>query len=151
VLHAFKYDGRRSLAPTLAALLRAQAGDLLATADVVVPVPLHGARRRARGFNQAQDLARALGPPIVRALRRPRATAAQTALTARARRANVRGAFALAKRMPAGAIAGRIVVLVDDVVTTGATLEACAAVLRQAGAAEVRAVTIARAVIGRRR
>jgi ComF family protein len=151
VLHAFKYDGRRSLAPPLAAMLRAQAGDLLDAADAVVPVPLHGARRRARGFNQAHDLARALGPPVLRALRRRRATAAQMSLTARARRANVRGAFALARRLPPGAIGGRVVVLVDDVVTTGATLDACAAVLRQAGAADVRAVTIARAVIGRRR
>jgi ComF family protein len=150
VLHAFKYDGRRSLAPTLAALLRAQAADTLAGADVLVPVPLHGARRRSRGFNQAHDLAAALGPPVVAALRRVRATVAQTALTAGARRRNVRGAFALA---PAAldAITGRVVVLVDDVITTGATLEACAAILRAAGAAEVRAVTVARAVIGRRR
>jgi ComF family protein len=150
VLHAFKYDGRRSLAPTLAALLRAQAADTLAGADVLVPVPLHRARRRSRGFNQAHDLAAALGPPVVAALRRVRATVAQTALTAGARRRNVRGAFALA---PAAldAITGRVVVLVDDVITTGATLEACAAILRAAGAAEVRAVTVARAVIGRRR
>jgi ComF family protein len=166
VLHAFKYDGRRSLAQTLAALVRAQAADLLATADVLVPVPLHRARRRARGFNQAHDLAVALGgPPVVAALRRIRATTAQTSLTAAARRRNVRGAFAIA---PAGcrrgcwsartregatiaAIEGRVVVLIDDVITTGATLDACAGVLRAAGAAEVRAVTVARAVIGRRR
>jgi predicted amidophosphoribosyltransferase len=168
VLHVFKYDGRRSLGPALAALIRSQASDLLASADAVVPVPLHGARRRRRGFNQARDLAAGLGPPVLDALRRTRATPAQAALTAGARRRNVRGAFALAPasrwsragwrasrgtrvaRM-ADALYGRAVVLVDDVVTTGATLEACAGVLRAAGAAEVRAVTVARAVIGRPR
>ena len=167
LLHALKYDGRRSLAPALAARLRAQAAELLETADLAVPVPLHAARRRARGFNQAHDLAAGLGLPVLAALRRVRATAAQTSLSAAARRRNVRGAFALAPLgrhgMPwppsprrrraamAAAVAGRVVVLVDDVVTTGATLAACAAVLREAGAAEVRGVTVARAVIGRPR
>jgi ComF family protein len=168
VLHAFKYDGRRSLAPALAALLREQAADVLAGADLIVPVPLHAARRRHRGFNQARDLAAGLGVPILAALRRTRATRAQASLTAGARRRNVRGAFALAPASPwtaatwrlsrrdrvartADALADRVVVLVDDVVTTGATLDACARVLRTAGAAEVRAVTVARAVIGRRR
>ena len=132
-----------------------------------MPVPLHAARRRARGFNQAHDLAAGLGLPVLGALRRVRATAAQTSLSAGARRRNVRGAFALAplgrcglpwpasprirRAAMAEAVAGRVVVLVDDVMTTGATLDACAAVLRAAGAAEVRAVTVARAVIGRRR
>ena len=70
--------------------MRAQAADVLATADVLVPVPLHRARRRARGFNQAHDLAAMLGPPVIAALQRVRATTAQTALTASARRRNVR-------------------------------------------------------------
>jgi predicted amidophosphoribosyltransferase len=132
-----------------------------------VPVPLHAARRRSRGFNQARDLAAGLGLPVLEALRRTRATPAQASLTAGARRRNVRGAFALAPAsrwgdgwrasrgeriaLMAGAVYGRVVVLVDDVVTTGATLEACAAVLRAAGAADVRAVTVARAVLGRPR
>ena len=167
MLHAFKYDGRRSLAPALAARLRSQAADLLAAADLAVPVPLHAARRRTRGFNQAHDLAAGLGLPVLGALRRVRATLAQTSLTAAARRRNVRDAFALAplgrcglpwppsprirQAAMADAVAGRVVVLVDDVVTTGATLAACAAVLLAAGAAEVRAVTVARALIGRPR
>ena len=168
MLHAFKYDGRRSLAPALASLLRDQAADLLAGADLLVPVPLHAARRRHRGFNQARDLAAHLGLPILSALRRTRATSPQASLTAGGRRRNVRGAFALAPAPPwtpatwrlsrrarlarmADALADRVIVLVDDVVTTGATLDACARVLRAAGAADVRAVTVARAVIGRRR
>lgn len=168
MLHAFKYDGRRSLARALTALIRDQAADLLASADAVVPVPLHGGRRRRRGFNQARDLAAGLDLPVLDALERTRATPAQASLSGGARRRNVRGAFALApasrwsrvgwhasRRTRIGlmerAVYGRVVVLVDDVVTTGATLEACAAVLRAAGAAEVRAVTVARAVLGRPR
>jgi ComF family protein len=98
---------------------------------------------RERGFNQARDMARHLGVPLVQALERTRATATQADLPASKRHANVRGAFRLARRV---SVEGAIVVLVDDVSTTGATLEACATALLDAGAKEVRAITAARAV-----
>lgn len=143
ILHALKYDGRRSVAPRLGALLAQSGAAVLAGAGVAVPVPLHRSRRRQRGFNQAEDIARALPLPMVRALVRRRATASQTDLPAEARRANVRGAFTLAR---GARVRGAVVVLVDDVSTTGATLEACARVLLAAGAREVRALTAARVV-----
>lgn len=149
ILHAFKYDGHRSLARPLGALLRTAGGDLLREADCVVPVPLHVARRIHRGFNQAEALARELEAPVVHALWRRHATAPQTGLDATARRHNVRGAFVvsplLSRRSRVRWLAGRTVVLVDDVRTTGATLNACAAVLFDAGARDVRALTVARA------
>ncbi len=143
IVHALKYDGRRSIAGRLGSMLRAHGADVLAGADAVVPVPLHRRRLRARGFNQAAELAAHLGLPICYALRRVRATPSQTDLPAAERQANVREAFALARRID---VSGRCLVLVDDVSTTGATLEACARVLREAGARDVRAVTAARVV-----
>jgi ComF family protein len=137
-----KYDGCRSLARPLATLMRERGASVLNGADVVVPVPLHHSRRRARGFNQAHDLARALGLPVSRALRRVRATKPQTTLPAGQRHRNVRDAFAATRA--AGRLSGLTVVIVDDVSTTGATLEACAVVLRQLGVREVRALTAAR-------
>jgi ComF family protein len=114
-----------------------------------VPVPLHPWRRLRRGFNQAADLAAQLDVPVVHALRRVRWTAPQAGLTAAARRRNVRTAFALAAPWlrPAAPLEQRVVLLVDDVRTTGATLDACARVLRAAGAREVRALTAARAAM----
>jgi ComF family protein len=144
IIHAFKYDGRRSIASRLAALMRLRGALVLDGADAVVPVPLHASRRRERGFDQARDLARHLGTPIVHALRRTRRTATQASLPAARRHGNVRGAFMLT---PAGArLEGQCVVLVDDVSTTGATLEACARVLDESGVREVRALTAARVV-----
>ena len=148
ILHAFKYDGRRSLAAPLGALLRDAGAPVLAGADAVVPVPLHPWKRLQRGFNQSADLARALGLPVRQALWRRRATRAQAGLTRGQRRRNVAGAFALLP-WPSRAsktIEKQILVLVDDVMTTGATLDACARVLKRAGAREVRSLALARAL-----
>jgi len=143
IVHALKYDARRSLARPLAALMRQHGRDLLDGADYAVPVPLHASRRRERGFNQAADLARHLGLPVVNALRRVRRTPSQTGLPAAQRHRNVRDAFHAAD---VRRLANTIVVLVDDVCTTGATLEACARTLKAAGVREVRALTAARVV-----
>jgi ComF family protein len=151
IIHAFKYEGRRTLAAPLGMLLREAGADLLRDAACVVPVPLHPWKRLRRGFNQAEDLARQTGVPLVRALWRIRATPAQAGLDAAARRRNVRGAFRLAPWLSPSArtrfITGGVVVVVDDVTTTGATLEACADVLRRAGAREVRTLALARAAL----
>jgi ComF family protein len=144
IIHALKYEGRRSLATRLAALIRERAADVLAAGDVAVAVPLHPSRLRERGFNQAADLARHLGLPVVPALRRVRATPTQTGLPAARRHRNVRDAFAATRQ--ARGLAGRTVVLVDDVSTTGATLDACARALKQSGVGRVLAVTAARVV-----
>jgi ComF family protein len=156
IIHAFKYDQRRVLAPALAALVVRACPDWLAEADAVIPVPLHPMRVLQRGFNQADDLARHLGRPVWPALRRRRAGPPQASLPAARRHANVRDAFALARwSAPVGRrwsrlLRDRAVILVDDVMTTGATLEACGRVLRDAGVGTVRALTVARAVTGPR-
>src|SRR4051812_46488914 len=142
IIHALKYDPRPTVAKHLAARMRDAGAEVLSSADVVVPVPLHRSRLRARGFNQARTLALRLGLPLSDALIRIRRTESQADLPATRRHANVRGAFAM---HPGARIDGRVVVLVDDVRTTGATLSACASVLLDAGAAEVRALTAAKA------
>ena len=149
IVHAFKYDGRRSLARPLGRLLREAGHAVLDGADAVVPVPLHPWKRMRRGFNQAADLARMLDLPVRPVLRRSRATRTQAGLTPRQRRHNMAGAFALARwpcRARETAIRHQVLVLVDDVMTTGATLDACARVLKRAGAKEVRTLTLARAL-----
>lgn len=151
VIHGLKFQGRRTLATRLGPLLHQAAGDLLDDADAVVPVPLHPWRQWRRGYNQADLLAATLGRPVWQVLHRRRATPPQTALDRHARQNNVRRAFAPGGWMPGAGrrarrrIDGRTLVLVDDVLTTGATLDACARVLIEGGAREVRAVTVARA------
>ena len=150
IIHAFKYGGRRSLAAPLASLLRRQAGDLLARTDLLVPVPLHWSRHHARGFNQAADLAVHLGEPVAHALRRTVRTATQVTLPSARRHANVRAAFALRSQRWRAAgdrrdlLAGASITLVDDVCTTGATLQACGQVLKQAGARRIGALMLAK-------
>ena len=148
LIHALKYDGRRSLAAPLAALMRERGREVLDGATVAVPVPLHWSRRWQRGFNQAEALAARLGLPVCRALARRRPTRAQFGLPAARRHRNVRGAFGPARWRAGRArsrLKGAVVVLVDDVATTGATLRACAEELKRMGAREVRAITAARA------
>jgi ComF family protein len=139
-----KYDRRATVARGLARQMAIAGKDVLDGADAVVPVPLHRARERERGFNQARELARHLGMPVLDALVRGRKTAAQADLPASRRTANVRGAFRLARGVR---VEGLTLVLVDDVSTTGATLNACAAPLLDAGAGQVRALTAAHATL----
>lgn len=144
LIHAFKYQGRRSLARPLASLMRIAGRDLLDHADAVVPVPLHPLRRWSRGFNQAEMLARHLDVPVANVLRRRRWTSPQASLAASARHRNVRDAFGLGLGPRAhDRVRNRAIVIVDDVATTGSTLEACAIVLRRAGALRVSALTAA--------
>lgn len=147
-LHAFKFGGRRALAAPLGELLAAPGPGALPgeAPDLLLPVPLHPRRRRERGFNQSLLLARRVGrawglPVRPDILLRTAATSPQTDLSAPARRANVRGAFAL--RRPE-LVAGRHVILVDDILTTGATVGECARVLREGGARTVGVLTVAR-------
>jgi ComF family protein len=147
-IHELKYRGRRRLAASLAAALVAEDGPraVLADAVVLVPVPLHPRRQRERGFNQSELLALALGRltgrPVARGvLVRRQDTPSQSGLSAADRRRNVASAFVVRRRGP---ITDHVVVVVDDVFTTGATARACAAALRAAGARAVRLLTIAR-------
>ena len=148
-MHAFKFGGQRALSGPLGDLLASLGADLPVPAvDLLVPVPLHPRRQHERGFNQALLLARRLGrawrvPVEARALTRVSPTLPQAELGAAARRDNVRHAFRL--RRPE-AVRGRHVVVVDDILTTGATASACARCLMESGAATVGIVTVTRAL-----
>lgn len=149
IVQGYKFHGEFHLGPKLicaaarAGWLPAEVGDV----DVVVPLPLHPRRQRERGYDQALMLARGVAKPfqrpvIRRVLRRNRYTAQQSLLPVTQRRANVRGAFDCARHEP---VKDRRVLLVDDVMTTCATADECARVLKRAGAAEVTVFTLARA------
>jgi ComF family protein len=149
---ALKRQGRRDGLALMAGWMAAAGRDLLADADLLVPVPLHYRRHVQRGFNQSVWLCAALrrrtGAAVgIDVLKRTKPTPSQGGLTADGRRRNVQGAFRV--RRP-GLVKGVRIVLVDDVFTTGATAEACARELKRAGAACVDVLTLAR-VAGPRR
>jgi len=148
LIHRFKYGGQYYLRRLLTDILLEAMKDERITAvpvDALVPVPLHPSRRRERGFNQAealaQMLARKTGIPVQDCLQRSSYTRTQTQFDRSERRRNLRNAFKLRKN---NAVAGKNLVLLDDVLTTGSTLHECAVVLHQAGAESVRAITVAR-------
>lgn len=152
-LLALKFRNQRQVAEYLAPLLQKPYQSNIYPADMVIPVPLHSSRRRERGYNQAELLARAFarlqGLPVrTDVLARVRATEAQTHLSAIERRRNVTGAFALATSAIASDVVGRRILLLDDVTTTGSTLEAAAEPLRAAGAASVWGLAFARPAAG---
>jgi ComF family protein len=146
-VHALKYDGEQRLAQPLGSLMAERWRRAGIGGDVLAHVPVHADRRRQRGFDQAELLARAIGPelalPVVPGVARTAATRAQHALGRSDRAINVGHAFVVPPQFRQS-IAGRWVVLVDDVVTTGATVAACAAALHEAGAAAVSALAFAR-------
>jgi ComF family protein len=151
VIHLFKYNGVRPAGKLLGQLLdRAVAEMALPDSVIVIPVPLWLGKRQARGFNQAEAIARAfLSVQSSRSIQldtdilaRTRDTVSQTGLSRHQRRANVRGAF---KVLKPERVKDRTVLIVDDVMTTGTTAGECARVLRRAGAKEVFVATVARA------
>jgi predicted amidophosphoribosyltransferase len=157
-LHELKYSGEQRLAGPLGAAIARRWRRVGAGGDVVIPVPVHAERRRRRGYDQAELIARVaaaeLNLPCAPILERARATIAQFDLDRASRAVNVTGAFRLKPgpasetagrfERPAGPLAGRWIILIDDVVTTGASLAACAAPLIGAGAVGVSAITVAR-------
>ena len=154
LVHAFKYGDRLDLAPTMGRWMANAGRTLLDEADALVPVPLHWRRQWARRFNQSALLAEVIGkactlPVAYKALKRVKATPQQVGLSQSARAQNVQGAF----RVPPdgkAAVTGRRLILIDDVLTSGATMDACARALLRAGAAQVDALVFARVVAGAR-
>ncbi|HYO82076.1 MAG TPA: ComF family protein [Bryobacteraceae bacterium] len=146
LIHLFKYEKISTLAGPLAVLASRALPRSGEEYEAIVPMPLHWRKRRERGFNQslllASELSKRTGVPVRAVLRRVKATEAQAGLTGAQRRKNVAGAFAV--RRPE-TVAGRHVLLIDDVLTTGATAGVCAAELKRNGARRVSVLTVARA------
>ena len=152
-VHALKYEGVRVLTKPLTQLLAEHWRQQEASAEVVVAVPLYPRREAQRGYNQSRLLATEFAETmeltlVDGALQRTRATRAQVGLGVEDRWANVQDAFAIRDTASSQALVGRHVLLIDDVYTTGATLESCAQVLLRSGANTVRALTVTRAIGG---
>jgi ComF family protein len=150
LVHRFKYGDRLDLAPLMGRWMARAGRELIAEADALIPVPLHWRRLWARRFNQSAALAgaiaRASGVPVLHsALKRVRATAQQVDLSKAQRADNVQGAFGVPAEEKVN-VAGRRLVLVDDVLTSGATVDTCTRALLRAGAAHVDVLTFARVV-----
>jgi len=150
LVHALKYGDRLDLAPTMGRWMARAGRELTDGADALVPVPLHWRRLWARRFNQAAALAAAISrtsavPVLDDALRRLRATPQQVGLNRADRATNVQGAFAVPQERQA-AVAGKRLVLIDDVLTSGSTADTCARALLRAGAAQVDVLVFARVV-----
>jgi ComF family protein len=147
-LHDLKYAGERRLADPLGEAVARRWARAGTGADLVVPVPVHADRERQRGYDQAALIAavagQRLGLPVIRALERERATVAQFELGRDERASNVAGAFRPRRSRAVPVVAGRWILLIDDVVTTGSTLAACATALMRAGAHAVSAIAVAR-------
>ena len=153
LVHALKYGDRLDLAPTLGRWMVQAGGPILTEADALVPVPLHWRRLWARRFNQSAALAEVIAaqvklPVAHAALTRVKATRQQVGLTASERALNVQGAFRVRPEARTE-VKDRRLVLIDDVLTSGATIDACARALLRAGAAAVDVLVFARVVDGR--
>jgi ComF family protein len=152
LVHALKYGDRLDLAPTLGRWMVQAGGAVLGEADALVPVPLHWRRLWTRRFNQSAALAEVIAArgklPVAHALTRVKATRQQVGLTASERTLNVQGAFRVREEARAD-VKDRRLVLIDDVLTSGATIDACSRALLRAGAAAVDVLVFARVVDGR--
>ncbi len=145
-LRLLKYYRKAQIAAAFGGLLAARWHEFAADADAIVPVPLHPARFAERGYNQSELLAKTLGrelqiPVYAHAIKRTKNTKAQHSLTPRERAENLRSAFAAGRDLPK--VNGKRIILLDDIITTGATIRGCAGILRASGAAAVYALAVA--------
>ena len=148
-IHLLKYSGAERIAENLGIFIAGKiaSDEKVSMSDVIIPVPLHPARKRERGYNQSELIADSVGGALgnrvdCRLLERTRQTQTQTLFDAEGRKKNIAGAFSM--KEPSGeAVKGKRILLIDDVITTGATIKECARVLKENGAAEVYAASAA--------
>ncbi len=147
ILHALKYNNKFLVGKFLGELIASQVGEQVKTwnADMIIPVPLHSLKKAERGYNQAELICKGISkvlfiPTKPNVLKRSRYTLSQTTMTLEERKENVHKAFVLRKKRK---ITGKRIIIVDDVLTTGATITECARVLKENGAEEVYALSVA--------